>query len=64
MSYQPVVPTVQICMPRGMVWPFTRVAPLETVTLPSSDGIIMAAAPVYCTLPSGPSWKSPERVSN
>ena len=42
-SYQPVVPTVQICMPLGMVWPLTVVEPDETVTSPRAEG--MADAP-------------------
>jgi hypothetical protein len=41
-------------MPRGMVWPLTVVVPEEIVTVPRLAG--MADAPVYCTLPSGPSW--------
>jgi hypothetical protein len=49
-------------MPLGIVWLFTVVVPDETITLPRLA--VMAAAPVYCTDPSGPSWKSPDRVSN
>ena len=41
-------------MPLGMVWPFTVVVPLETVTVPRAVG--MLEVPVYCTLPSGPNW--------
>jgi hypothetical protein len=59
-SYQPVVPTVQICMPLGIVQVFTVVLP--TVTVPSEA--CMAEAPVYCTDTSGPNWKSPDLVSN